>query len=227
MHAEPSGVPGVELRNPEPEELGPVASALIAALEFTVAVRNHTERNIALLGVRFDMIGSSGRKYSVVHYADTLRYPEQAAIRPGAARIVCAEPLYTELLLGRPPATPEAEKRAQMNLENLRRASRHRASIDCIAFSDGEFHGPDSNRALARYMNERSAEEELVRIAGAGVLSDAHLELLLERERTDEKAPRTRRNLAGRMKAVLESDGASQAVEFARNHRTRIALWRP
>jgi hypothetical protein len=197
------------------------------ALDFAVAVKNQTERNIALLGVRFDMTGPSGKRYSVVHYADTLRYPEQAAIRPGAARIVCAEPLYTELLLGRPPASPDAEKRAQMNIENLRRASRHRASIDCIGFSDGEFHGPDSNRALARYMNERTAEEELLRIAGAGVLSDAHLELLLERERTDEKNPRARRNLASRMKVVLESDGAVKAVEFARSHRTRIALWRP
>ena len=136
----------------EPDE------ALRAAARFSVIIRNKADRAIALLGVRFDMVGERAKRYSVVHYADTLRNPEKADLLPGAIRFVCAEPLYTELVLRRKISQREADKRARMNLDNLAKAREIRASLDCAAFDDGQFAGPDSLGAFARLRAEREAE---------------------------------------------------------------------
>src|SRR5271154_4374078 len=98
MRADASGVEGVELAGPGTpaflaalETLGQNSpdEALRAAFRYSVTVTNRTTRALALLGVRFDMVGRSGKACSVVHYADTLRHPERAAIPPGSARLVC------------------------------------------------------------------------------------------------------------------------------------------
>ena len=82
----------------------------------------------------------------MVHYADTLRNPEKADFRPGSGRFICAEPAYTSLVIRGAEA---AATRGRMNLDNLRRMLRIRASLDCIAFADGRFEGPDTQRAFS------------------------------------------------------------------------------
>src|SRR5579863_1643203 len=138
------------------------------ALPFSTIVRNHGSRAVALLGVRFDMTGPRAKSYSVIHYADTLRYLERAGLPPAAMRFVCAEPLYTDLVLRR---AREIDRRGPMNLENLRRAREIHASLDCAAFDDGQFAGPDSLGAFERLEIEREAEiaflEEVLKTGSA------------------------------------------------------------
>ncbi len=169
MKVEPSGVEGLELIGPDAAEFNSAVEALLGrkpdevlrpALRYSVIARNYDLRPVALLGVRFDMAGENAKTYSVVHYADTLRYPERADLTPGAIRFVCAEPLYTDLVLRR---AREVERRGRMNLENLRRMLRMRASVDCAAFADGQFGGPDSLGAFDRLACEREAERALDR----------------------------------------------------------------
>src|SRR5207245_115255 len=93
------------------------------------------------------------------HYADTLRNPEKSELRPGARRFVCAEPAYTSLVI-RGEAVPDT--RGRMNLDNLRRMLQIRASLDCVAFEDGTFQGPDSQGGLNRFTRESAAEAALL-----------------------------------------------------------------
>jgi hypothetical protein len=235
MRVEPSGVEGVELLGSESrgfpqalELLGQTApdAALRAALRYSAVLINRDERFIALLGVRFDMIGRSGKACSVVHYADTLRYPEQANIAPGGARLVCAEPYYTDRMLGREPAPREAAERARMNIENLRFGRNHRASLDCVAFADGEFLGPDSRGAFDRITAERAAELDLIGALVGTPAGAADPRALLERESENADALRARRALANRLKTIFDEQGAEAALEYARNHKLRFPLWR-
>ena len=186
------------------------------ALPYSVIVRNDGQQAIALLGIRFDMTGMKGNKYSVVHYADTLRHPEKAALKPGAMRFVCAEPAYTELVLR---GEGGVNARARMNLENLRRVLRIKASVDCVAFDDGRFEGVDSRGAFDRLECERMAEgafvdEVLARKAGLEAL-------LLEALEADE-----RRLLARRFYGGFVAGGEAEVVSLARNHKCRIRLIR-
>jgi hypothetical protein len=232
MRVVPSGINGIELAGSGSpvfhnglKLLGQIApdKDLKTALRYSAIVINRTDRFIALLGMRFDMTLKTGKACSVVHYADTLRYPEQASIAPGSARLVCAEPYYSDRVLGREPAAREAAERARMNIENLRFGKNHRACLDCVAFADGEFLGPDTRGAFERIAAERTEELELINaVLGAGDLG-----ALLERELLEPEAPRTRRTLALRLKGLLENEGEATAVDFARNHRPRSPLWRP
>ncbi len=117
---DPSSVPNVELirtgrrrvRRSLESILGRAPDDVLKpALPYSVIVRNGDARAIALLGVRFDMVGAQAKPYSVVHYADTLRHPEKADLKPGAMRFVCAEPLYTDLVLRRASARSIARGR--------------------------------------------------------------------------------------------------------------------
>ncbi len=110
---------------------------LTPALPYSVIVRNRDERAIALLGIRFDLIGLKGNS-SVVHYADTLRHPEKADFRPGSLRFVCAEPSYTDMVLR---GASDVDRRGRLNLENLFTVLQTRASLDCVGFDDGQFAG--------------------------------------------------------------------------------------
>lgn len=220
-------MPDVDLIGPDTAEFREALEVLLGcapdealrpAIPFSVIVRNKTGRAIALLGVRFDMIGARARPYSVVHYADTLRNPEKADLTPGAMRFVCAEPLYTELVLRRKVGRREADKRGRMNLDNLAKASEIRASLDCVAFDDGHFAGPDSLGAFDRLRAGREAEIAFLE----EVLSAADLAALL---RSAMEIP-ARRALARRLQEGLQTGGQEETMARARSHRPRIALSR-
>lgn len=225
MQVVPSSVPNLELIGPDAEGFKEAVESLLGraldkvlepALPYSVIARNNGLRAVALLGIRFDMLGPQGKSYSVIHYADTLRHPEKAALTPGAMRFVCAEPLYTDLVLRR---ADEVDRRGPMNLENLRKTLRISASIDCAAFDDGQFAGPDTLGAFDRLEREREVEiaflEEILK-------PGCEVETLL---RQAMEIP-ARRALAKRLCEGLAADGLEGVVTVARNHRLRIALWR-
>jgi hypothetical protein len=162
MKVVPSAVTGVAVHGPDSPAFndglaaipGHTRDLLQPAIPFSVIVENNSTRTITLVGVRFDMAGPGGKHYSVVHYADALRFPQHADFSPGTRRFVCAEPAYTALVVRGEIPVP-ARTRGRMNLENLGRMLEIRASLDCIAFDDGEFGGPDSQGAFARLARER------------------------------------------------------------------------
>jgi hypothetical protein len=235
MQVEPSTVRGVELVGPgtrafvealekllgrEPDEL------LRPALPFSVIARNADSRALALLGIRFDMVSKSGKPFSVVHYADTLRHPEKAALQPGATRFVCAEALYTDLVLRR---ANEIDRRGPMNLETLRTVREIHASLDCSAFDDGEFAGPDSLCAFERFEQERAAEIALVEdVLSPGGAVDTLLDRAMEipATATKDRGLVARRVLARRLSEALAEGGPEGVGAHARSHRLRIALRR-
>ncbi len=172
------------------------------------------------------MTGPHSKSYSVIHYADTLRYPERASVPPGAMRFVCAEPLYTDLVLRR---AREIDPRGPMNLGNLRKALEIRASLDCAAFDDGQFAGPDSLGAFERLETERGAEiaflEEVLKpdCAIETILRDA-MEVPAAHAR--DRSLLARRALAKRLAEAFAAGGVDEAAARVRNHRLRIRLWR-
>jgi hypothetical protein len=227
LKIQPSAVPDVDLIGPDTAEFREALEFLLGkepdealrpAVPFSVIVRNKTGRAIALLGVRFDMIGARARKYSVVHYADTLRNPEKADLTPGAMRFVCAEPLYTELVLRGMLSRREADKRAQMNLDNLAKAREIRASLDCAAFDNGHFAGPDSLGAFDRLRAEREVEIAFLEEVSSAPDLAALLQSAME-------VP-ARRALAKRLLEGLQTGGRAETIARARSHRPRIALSR-
>jgi hypothetical protein len=187
---------------------------LTPALPFSVVARNGADRTVALLSVRFDMRSSAGKTYSVVHYADSLRYPENADLVPGGMRFMCAEPLYTRLVLHR---EAKIDPRGPMNLANLRKALSIRASIDCLAFDDGHFQGNDSLGAFDRLMRERAAEQELL----AALVNGAPESLLLSSMETPGL-----RALARKLHQGFVAGGVDEIKKLAEGHRCRIALHR-
>lgn len=193
-----------------------------AALPYSVILENTGVRTVSF-GVRFDMRPRKGPEVSVIHYADSLRNPEKGDFHPGMKRFVCAEPEYTALLI-RGDVAPRT--RARMNLDNLRRMVETRASLDSVAFEDGSFEGPDSQRAFERLARERESElafaAEVIRRAGEG--SDG-FESFLYRAAED-PADRARRTISRRMLEALKADGVAEVAERARAWRCRIALRR-
>ncbi len=185
------------------------------ALPYSVIVRNNDTRAIALLGIRFDMVGPKAKPVSVIHYADMLRHPEKADLRPGAIRFVCAEPRYTDLVLR---GEREVDRRGSMNLENLRTMLRVRASIDCVAFADGQFAGPDSLGAFERLAREREAEQAFLAEVGQ---PGCAMETLLARAM---EVPE-RRALARRLHEGFANGGREEVAARAREYRLRIQLW--
>jgi hypothetical protein len=231
---EPGSIKGVELIGPGASEFGEALESILGrapddvlkpALPYSVIARNRDARSIALLGIRFDMIGRQAKPYSVIHYADTLRHPEKADLKPGAMRFVCAEPLYTDLVLRR---EREVNLRGRMNLENLRTVLRIKASLDCVGFDDGQFTGPDSLGAFDRFERERDAEVALIGEIGKpefAVETVLHaMEIPMEQVR--DRALIARRVLARRLHEGFEAGGWDEMAARARNHRVRIKLWR-
>ncbi len=198
--------------------LGDAAREVVApAIPFSVIVVNDTTDTIALLGVRFDMTGARAKPCSVIHYADTLRHPERADFLAGTSRFVCAEVAYTSLLLRK---TGDPGARGRMNLDNLRRMLGVRASLDCVAFSDGRFEGPDTLGAFARLERQRAREAELL-----DQVSDARAEELLTTA-ASEAGDRARLVLARSLLEVLRSGGREGMLARAREHRLKIPVWR-
>jgi hypothetical protein len=188
---------------------------LLPALPYSVIAHNNSSLTVALLGVRFDMRSRTGKPYSVVHYADSLRYPENADLIPGGARFICAEPLYTALVLRRESGV---DPRGPMNLGNLRKALSIAASIDCVAFDNGYFTGPDSLGAFDRLARERSSEEDLL----ASVLASASPERLLD----DAMEEPGLRALARRLREAFAAGGRPELEFVASRHRCRVSLWK-
>jgi hypothetical protein len=243
MKVEPSSVAGVELIGPDAGEFKDAVGTLLGrelddvlkpALPYSVIARNSHTRAVALLGVRFDMLGRKAKPYSVIHYADTLRYPEKANLAPGAMRFVCAEPRYTDMVLNR---DREVDQRGPMNLKNLRTVLRIKASLDCAAFDDGQFAGPDSLGAFDRYLSEREAEIALLEEVLEEVLKpDCAIAALLERAleipgetpaaQSRDRAALARRALAKQFHQGLAEGGLDELAVRVRNHRLKIRLWR-
>jgi hypothetical protein len=193
------------------------------ALPFSVIVENRTSRAIALLGVRFDLLGARGKLCSVVHYSDTLRNPQKGDFLPGSRRFVCAEPEYTALVRS---STSVPRTRGRMNLDNLRRMLSIAASLDCVAFDDGQFLGPDSQGALERFARERETEmvlngEALAREGQPPIEIENWLSAAAQDDRE-----RARRSVAKKLLEALDTGGPAAMAERARAHRYRIALWR-
>jgi hypothetical protein len=232
MKVAPSSVEGVAIYGPDAPEFEPALVNILGraprellrpALPFSVIVENRADCSVALLGVRFDMVGPKSKQYSVLHYADTLRNPEKAELPPGARRFVCAEPAYTSLVIR---AESVASTRGRMNLDNLRRMLQIRATLDCIGFADGSFHGPDSQGALNRLTRERAAEQALIAQVlelGAGSIS-ALQDILFAAVQDPEE--RGRRTVARKLIEGLEEGGRDELLLRARNWRCRMALTR-
>jgi hypothetical protein len=229
MQVEPSSVADLDLFGPGAPEFKPAVESLLGrapddvlkpALPYSVIARNHHPRAVVLLGIRFDMVGPQAKPYSVVHYADTLRHAEKASLASGAMRFVCAEPLYTDLVLRR---AREIDARGPMNLNNLRKAVRIRASLDCAAFDDGRFAGPDSLGAFDRFLIERDAEIVLVEEV---LKPDSDVEAILAQAMDRDRAHPARRVLAKRLLEGFTTGGLGETIARARSHRLRIRLWR-
>jgi hypothetical protein len=202
----------------------PPDDILLPALPYSVIVRNNDKRAIALLGIRFDLIGIK-RTYSVVHYASTLRHPEKTGFRPGSLRFVCAEPSYTDMVLR---GAGDVDPRGRMNLAKLFTVLQARASLDCVAFDDGEFAGEDSLGAFERFARERDAEIAfLAEIAQPACPVETVIEHAMEipAEKARDCAAIARRALARRLHEGF-AGGVGEMVTRAGNHRVRIALWR-
>jgi hypothetical protein len=203
----------------------PPDQVLKPALPYSVIVRNNDPRAIALLGIRFDLTGLKG-KYSVVHYADTLRHPAKTDFAPGSLRFVCAEPSYTDMVLR---GVSEVNPRGRMNLENLFTVLQTKPSLDCVGFADGQFVGRDSLGAFDRFEREREAETAfLAEIAQPECEVETVLRQGMETtaEKTRDRARMARRLLARRLYEGFEAGGLSEVAARARNYRVRIRLWR-
>jgi len=227
MKITPSSVTGITLVGPESGEfeealaplLGRTPRELLApALPYSVIVENRFTRAISLLGVRFDMVGSHAKPYSVIHYADTLRNPERSDFLPGTARFVCAEPSFTALLLRR---DSDMSSHGRSNLDNLRRMLNFRATLDCVAWDNGRFEGPDSFDAFGRLAQQRETEAEFTAMA---VATDEPERLL--NAAVDDPANRVRRALAMKLLEGLQEGGQEEMLVRARSHRLKIAVWR-
>ena len=232
MKVTESSIAGVRLYGPDAPDFEPALARILGrsprellrpALPFSVIVENCSERPIALLGVRFDMLGDRAKQPSVVHYADTLRNPEKADFLPGTCRFICAEPAYTSLVIH---GETVPNTRGRMNLDNLKRMLQITASLDCIAFDDGTFRGPDSQKAFARFLHERETERALlaqVLAMESGPIA-AIEEVLFEA--VQDSAERGRRAVARKLIEGLEAGGRDELITRAKNYRCRIPLSR-
>jgi hypothetical protein len=229
MKTAPSMIEGVRLIAPDTEEfeselkplLGRAPRELIApALPYSVIVANDSAHPIALLGIRFDMTGPYAKPYSVIHYADTLRNPEKSDLQPGTRRFVCAEPSFTALLLRR---DSDLSSRGRHNLDNLQKTLDISASIDCVAFDDGRFEGPDTQSAFERLAQQRQMEASfLIEVVSmSAVDADSYLRAAIE-----DTGDRARRMLARKLLEGLESAGPEGMMREASQHRLKMAVWR-
>jgi hypothetical protein len=233
MKVEASSVAGIELTGPGTPAFDEALESLLGrapddvlkpALPFSVIARNNHSRAVVLLGMRFDMLGPSAQPYSVVHYADTLRHPEKSELVPGGMRFVCAEPLYTDLVLRR---AREVDLRGRMNLDNLRTMLRIRASLDCVAFDDGQFAGPDSLKAFERFTTEREAELSLLNeVMRECAAAEPVLRQALEIPPSRDRALAARKLLARELHDGLRQGGVEEMYLRAQSHRLRLPLRR-
>jgi hypothetical protein len=235
MQIELSSVTGVDILGPRSagftealtELLGRAPCDVITpAIPYSIIVRNSHVRPLALLGIRFDMVSRQVKTYSVVHYADTLRNPAKGDLTPGAMRFICAEPRYTDFVLRRETTI---DQRGPMNLRNLRTILRINAAIDCAAFEDGEFHGPDTLGVFERFEAERDAELAFLdEVLQPDCNIETLLKLILENtaSQSDDPALTARRSLAKKLQEGLTRGGIPEVAARVSAWRPRISLWR-
>ena len=235
MQVQPSEVPDIELIGPEMPPFRAAIEQLLGrppdefiepALPYSVIARNCGLRAVHLLGIRFNMVGPKGKPYSTVHFSDTLRHPDKPGLTAnGGMRFVCAEPFYTSLVLQRERQT---NKRAQLNLATLSKAARMVASVDCLAFDDGQFLGPDSRETFDRLRSQRKAEIAFLKeILKPGCPIAKSLRKALEAPSiSPDRAAMARRALAKKLFDRYGLEGRDAAVELARNYPLKIRLWR-
>jgi hypothetical protein len=97
------------------------------------------------------------------------------------------------------------------------------AAIDCVAWDDGRFEGPDSLKAFDRLAVQREMEAAFARTVA--VARDAEAEKLLL-EAAEDPDDRARRALARKLLEGLQSGGPEEMRQRARSHRLRIGVWR-
>jgi hypothetical protein len=232
MKVEPSKVPDVELIGPDAPEFRKELNTLVGsesqgilleALPYSVIVRNGALRRIALLGVRFDMLTSTSKPCASVHYSDALRNPECATFRPTTARLVCAEHGITNAVLQREvgglPDSPHY-RRLLMNLSNLGKMLSITASLDCIAYEDGEFDGPDQGCAYNRIEEEREQEQAFV------AQLDRTPKTRLRSYLNDAQEKTALKSIARILLTVLDEYGREEMLARAQAHHFKIKLWR-
>jgi hypothetical protein len=182
-----------------------------------VIAENCSTQPIALVAVRFDLTAPRGKKMSVIHIADTLRNPEKAEFAPGACRFFCAEAEYAAAVVR---GDSEVSRRALLNLQNLRSMLRVKASVDCFAFDDGQFDGPDTGGAFERFSKQRTAEQDLISALLSGEVQAEDLARELN------SADSARRPLAAKLANALSTTGKEAMLDCARRHRLRVPLIR-
>lgn len=229
MKIERPGIAGVTLLAPGSEEfeaalqslLGRAPRELVApAIPYSAIVFNDSGRSISLLGMRFDMLTARAVPCSVVHYSDTLRNPEKSDFQPGVRRFICAEPSFTALLLRR---DGDLSSRGRNNLDNLRKMLKVTAMVDCVAWSDGKFEGPDTLGAFERLARQRLMEEAFVALVQS---MDARAMERLLKDGSEDAEDRARRKLARKLLEGFQTGGRDEVLERAQNHRLKIPLYR-
>jgi hypothetical protein len=93
-------------------------------------------------------------------------------------------------------------------------------SLDCIAYSDGRFDGPDTGGAFERFTRQRAAEQGLISAVLDGQIDRDELLKVLN------GSDSARRAVASKLLEALSAGGASGMLECARTHRLRAALVR-
>ena len=204
MKIHPSQIEGVEI--------GPATDLPPLATEFGVMITNWTDQTIAFVGVRFDLIRPDGRLAASVQYGDMLRFPEVADFVPGGTRFVSIEHGVTESVRqGLRVEDHLGYRRILTNLQGLRRMLGISVSLDCIAFADGRFFGPDLGEAFTRLCSEREAELQFrSRILAMKSITLASLQA----------APKRFANLS----ALFMRAGEEAVGEAIESHRLRIPL---
>jgi 2,3-bisphosphoglycerate-independent phosphoglycerate mutase len=98
-----------------------------------------------------------------------------------------------------------------------------RATLDCVAWDDGRFEGPDSFGAFGRLAQQRETEMEFRAMLVA--TDEQEAERLLNAA-VDDPSNRARRALAMKLLEGLQEGGPEEMLARARNHRLKIVVWR-
>ena len=238
MQVEPSSVAGVELIGPRNGEFLEALTSLLGrdagrSAEAGAAVFGDCRGTTTRARWRCWASGSTwlGRKAKAITRWFIMRtrcgIRKKRTCNPGAHAVR----LRRTALHGSGAAARDARSiaRGPMNLDNLRTVRRIRASLDCAAFDDGQFAGPDSLGAFERLESEREAEIALLEEV---LKSDCAIEAILQQAmeipdiQSRDRALLARRVLAKRLYQGFAEGGRDEVALRARNHRLRIRLRR-
>ncbi len=97
------------------------------------------------------------------------------------------------------------------------------AMVDCVAWSDGKFEGPDSLGAFERLARQRLMEEAFVALAQS---MDARTMERFLKQASEDTEDRARRKLGRKLLEGFQSGGREEVLKRARNHHLKIPLHR-